>query len=77
MSDNKEKSIFELELNETVFVAKGIKVTRVPGGWVYTHIQSLSKGIETKSQSISSVFVPLHTEFKEKGKNSFGDSTAI
>jgi len=40
MSETKQKTIYELELHETVSVKNSIEgnmeITRVPGGWIYS-----------------------------------------
>lgn len=57
---NEKKSIYDLELNETLVSCDYI-IRRVPGGWVYTEYDGAN------SQNIcimSSVFVPFHNEFQ-------------
>jgi len=48
------KTIYDLKLHESVFIKQGLddfKITRVPGGWIYRHIDN-------------SVFVPFNNEFQ-------------
>lgn len=52
--ENKEKTIYDLTLNEWVMVDYGVKVTRVAGGWIYNYA------------NIYGVFVPYDNEFKRK-----------
>lgn len=73
-----KKSIYELKLNESLFIIKpdlidnsdSTKVTRVPGGWIYTEC---SQGIGEKEISVSnaSVFVPYNEEFKPNNTERF------
>lgn len=52
----KEKTIYDLELNESIDV-NGHTVHRVPGGWIY---MTYNYG------KVSSVFVPFDNEFQNK-----------
>ena len=59
MTDKKKvKSIWELELHETVFFNL-IEVMRIPGGWIYTYFDSA-----TGQEATTSVFIPFSIEFK-------------
>ena len=65
-----EKSIYELGLNETVFIEntgtngfiESTSVTRVPGGWIYINFAQYSGERETALTS-NAVFVPYSEEF--------------
>ena len=47
------KDIYKLELHETEWVCSAIKVTRVPGGWLYFTLTEDSLA-----------FVPFNNEFR-------------
>jgi len=47
------KDIYQLELHETMIVDMVYNVTRVPGGWIYSRLDS------------GSAFVPWDNEFKK------------
>ena len=53
------KTIYDLELHEFLIILdKGayfVEVQRVPGGWVYSHVDETCREI---------VFVPFHNEFE-------------
>lgn len=66
-----EKTIYELDLHEEVFVGNGIRATRVPGGWIY-------------KKSGQSTFVPFCDERqteatyeKQKGSKSEIDNVTV
>lgn len=63
MAEENKKEINELKLHEEVYIIPGVKVMRVPGGLIYTHIHSFNDNMKTLSQSISTTFVPF--DFKE------------
>ena len=73
-----EKSIYALKLNESLFLEKSqhdtsndcTKVTRVPGGWIYTEY---TQGLGEKEISVSqtSAFVPYNEEFKPNNTEKF------
>jgi hypothetical protein len=74
-----KKSIFELQLHETINLPKTpltenladfTKVTRVPGGWIYTEFNQEIGQNET-SIATSSVFVPYNDEFKPNNTERF------
>lgn len=63
MAEEKEKTVHDLELHESIQVTTGklyMIVTRVPGGWIYG---SVWNGNYTSS------FVPLTNEGKQKKKH--------
>jgi hypothetical protein len=69
MSDKNEKSIYELELHETILIHSDpthLAVVRVPNGWIYSTYVA--------GDNVSSVFVPYHREFKEKKPTKIGTS---
>ena len=57
---NKEKTIYDLTLNEWMMVDFGVKVTRVPGGWIYNYDRY-------------GVFVPYNNEFEQLVKERAGN----
>lgn len=59
---NKEKSIYDLELHESVAISQRLCVTRVPNGWIYLFL-CLPENIADFG-----VFVPWHNEFKHDTK---------
>lgn len=56
--------IYGLELHQET-EESGIRVTRVPGGWIYTFSTYEERA---DAWRISSVFVPYDNEFQNKGK---------
>lgn len=56
-----QKTIYDLELHETLKINKYNEISRVPGGWIYNKsIISPTKG----SVFMTSTFVPLDNEFR-------------
>lgn len=51
--------IHDLKLNESI-ENNGMKITRVPGGWIYTQYQHFT----TKAGNLTSCFVPYNKEFQ-------------
>jgi len=49
-----EKSIFDLQLHETLCVNPDVNVMRVPGGWIYI----ISTIVTPGNRIMSNVFVP-------------------
>ena len=60
-----QKTIYELELHETLFnnMRYGLRndITRVAGGWIYQPIVRLSSG---NDMYLTPVFVPFNNEFQ-------------
>lgn len=60
MKDEKTKTMYELDLNETLAITTNIggkvEITRVPGGWVYSF-----EYVGFRTSPI--VFVPYNTEY--------------
>ncbi len=65
---SQENEIYNLELNNSMLIPNKLnfgsnlntRITRVPGGWLYTQILVHSEGV-----SLSSSFVPFNSEFSE------------
>ena len=56
--EHKEKTMYDMELNESI--SRGlIRIRRVPGGWIYTTYNS---------HHMSTVFVPFDPEFQGSEK---------
>jgi hypothetical protein len=51
----KEKTIYDLELHETLKIANDMYVYKVPGGWIYQIICD---------DEVSCVFVPYGQEYR-------------
>ena len=50
--------LYSLDLHDSMYTTTTWKITRVPGGWIYTsHMPNVA---------LSQVFVPLHFEFKNQ-----------
>jgi len=53
------KSIYDIGLHEsTSLIGAGLRIVRVPGGWLYTPVGSVQP----------STFVPFNNEFMDKTK---------
>ena len=69
-----EDSIYNLKLHEILdvneFAGRSIQVQRVPGGWNYIYQETIYGGIGSNSRSISisTVFVPFNDEFQDDTK---------
>ena len=86
MAIDNQKSVFKLELHEQTFIeGTGIRVTRVPGGWVYTQIvnrgnagsANATAGSANATASITSTFVPFHEEGSESKYNDENEEVHI
>lgn len=60
------KTIYELKMHENITIPGDIRVTRVPGGWIYEFRKPHVNILEV-------VFVPYNNEFQtvRKDSNSF------
>jgi len=58
------KALYALHLGETLNISYSRSMTRVPGGWVYQCDTSV-QGHMIDTVSVSSTFVPFHSEFLE------------
>lgn len=61
------KTIYDLKLHESMW-DKNIRITRVPGGWIYQFCKAIRrfKEDETEYKPINSVFVPFNAEFRPR-----------
>jgi hypothetical protein len=58
------KNIYEMDLHETASdYKKGIRITRVPGGWIYTVCECTN--IHQTADFGNSVFVSFSNEFQD------------
>lgn len=68
-----EKTIYQLELHETLVVEtidvannqESTSVIRVPGGWIYKTIKLTFRGSPLQTVTYQNVFVPFNDEFLE------------
>lgn len=66
----KENTIYDLKLHEILVISSTVNssskttVLRVPGGWIYTILNSSDWPQDGKQKRETSVFIPFHTEFK-------------
>jgi len=60
MKFEKERSLYKLELGESLMIEPYLEFVRVPGGWI-TKLWS-----DEKQESISCCFVPYDNEFQYK-----------
>lgn len=59
MSKIKEKTIYDLELHETLNPTSWVSIIKVPGGWIYQFLVPPQEGTDF------GVFVPFNNEFIE------------
>ena len=57
--------IYRMDLHETALIDEGMRVHRVPGGWIYM----LDMYSTETSFAITSVFVPYSSEFLPERPN--------
>lgn len=63
------KSIYELNLHETLEMSSSLSCIRVPGGWIYNHVsESQDMNGKVVDYYKSSVFIPFDNEFQGKWK---------
>jgi hypothetical protein len=65
MVKEKLKTIYNLELHETLWVSAELTIQRVPGGWNYKYYEYRNL-IEYHNDYIliNTIFIPYHNEFQ-------------
>ena len=65
MSKAKEKTIYDLKLNEEFYISFHVSYIRVPGGWIRREIATLDVDSVHEQLVMNSVFIPYNEEFKK------------